>query len=179
MLVISIVSGGLLATAVAAAQDAAPLALDKAAAFKLVGLKPGRWETKVAVESVRASPVEGGRPLPSGVQAEIEGRLTRQTTAEICIGTGLSPNGDMMLPGLQIVAACKLDQLDVREGAFMIRSSCAGGGVPPETGNVTFEATHSGDALQARSTMHDRNQAMEIEVKTTISSRYLGECRAN
>lgn len=143
-----------------------------------MGLKAGQWHTTIRVVAADISPLDPKGVVPPDAQTALRSRVGSSFETDDCIGTtGLTANGDLILPGVKISAGCSLNGTEGDRRRLTLRAACddATGEFKAE---VNGQATHGDTTMAAEIETSASSRKLGYATKLTISttSNYVGEC---
>ena len=92
--------------------------------LRAMGLEPGRWRTEMRILTLDLAPAAPGGALAQGTEERARSTIGRSQVSESCIGTGLDADGTLVMPGIRIEAACRMDRLEAADGRLRLVGSC-------------------------------------------------------
>lgn len=148
--------------------------VDSLEAFaRAVGMKNGRWHTRVTVTAAEIKPSPAADPAHlAEVRARIERQIGMVEEKDECLPT--SSEGGTRLPGILLEPECSYSRLQAADGRWAL--SCAVS-TNDEVASMDSEGTYSRKAVTGRHEGDITRKGVVLHVKAETESRYVGKCR--
>lgn len=140
---------------------------------RAVGMKAGRWQTRVKVTAAQIKPSPGADPAQiAEVRARIESQVGRTDVRDQC--TGAIGADAARLPGILLEPKCSYSRLHASVGRWALSCTLSG---REEAGNLISEGTYSRKAVTGRHEGEITHEGVVVHLKAETESRYVGKCR--
>ncbi|MFM7378262.1 MAG: DUF3617 domain-containing protein [Erythrobacter sp.] len=144
--------------------------------YRAFGLAEGRWETVITIETMVVTPGPERADDPDAVTKakEAQAQVGRVIGTTDCLGKALSPQGDLILPGVTIGGNCTITDQVVTSDRFAFTVRC---GDRSEMG-LTFKGTKTAKVIEGTADMHGGGGGTKMAVTSRLEGKWVGTCAA-